>query len=208
GVVPEAGDQTGAQPQPGRGGGEVRDTAGAGAHALGPQLLTGLWEAVHAGEDDVEEHRAGQQHVQRRAVGGALGGQRVPVLAACGLGRCRGGGPGMVAGRGRGRRGERPVGGRRGVRGGGGVGGAVCHHFATPSSIPRMKWRWRNRNRITVGRATMTAPAASRAVSEVYWPWKFASPSGAVRSLPLGAMTRAMRNSFQVHMNTSTSMVT
>src|SRR5699024_7891470 len=146
---------------------EVRDTAGAGAHALGPQLLTGLWEAVHAGEDDVEEHRAGQQHVQRRGVGGALGGQRVPVLAAGGLGRRRGGGPGMVAGLGRGRRGERPVGGRRGGRrvfggrrggrrvfggrrgrsgvggrrgvlGVGGVGGAIGHHLATPSSIPRM----------------------------------------------------------------------
>src|SRR5699024_2209871 len=224
---PDAGDRPGAQPQPGRGGGEVRDTAGAGAHALGPQLLTGLWEAVHAGEDAVEEHRAGQQHVQRRAVGGALGGQRVPVLAAGRLGRRRRGGPGMVAARARGRRDGRPVGGRRGGRrvfggrrgrsgvggrrgvlGVGGVGGAVGHHLATPSSIPRMKWRWRNRNRITVGRATMTAPAASRAVSEVYWPWKFASPSGAVRSLPLGAMTRAMRNSFQVHMNTSTSMVT
>src|SRR5699024_5749579 len=160
--------------------------AGAGAQALGPQLLAGLREALHAGEDDVEEHRAGQQHVQRRVLVAALGGQRVPVLTARRLGRGRGGGP-------------------RGVVG---VGGAVGHHLATPSSIPRMKWRWRNRNRITVGRATMTAPAASRAVSEVYCPWKFARPSGAVRSLPLGAMTRAMRNSFQVHMNTSTSMVT
>src|SRR5699024_10468319 len=132
-----------------------------------PQLLTGLWGAVHAGADDVEDQRAGQQHVQGRAVGGGLGGQRVAVLGAGGLGRRRGGGPGMVAGRGRGRRGERPVGGRRGVRrvfggrggrsgvggrrgvlGMGGVGGAVGHHLATPSSIPRMKWRWRNRNRI------------------------------------------------------------
>src|SRR5699024_283229 len=133
-----------------------------------------------------EEHRAGQQHVQRRGLVAALGGQRVPVPAARGLGRRGGGGPGGLVG----------------------VGGAVGQHLGSPSRLPRQKGRWRNRNRITGRRATMTAPAAGRAVSEVYWPWKFARPSGAVRSLPLGAMTRAMRNSFQVHMNTSTSMVT
>src|SRR5699024_85977 len=98
GVVPETGDQAGAQPQPGGGGGEVRDAAGAGAHALAPQLLAGLREAVHAGEDDVEEHRAGQQHVQRRVVVAALGGQRVPVLAAGRLGLGGGGGPGGLVG--------------------------------------------------------------------------------------------------------------
>ena len=54
----------------------------------------------------------------------------------------------------------------------------------------------------------ITAAAASSAVSEVYWPWKVARPSGAVRRLPLGVMIRAMRNSFHVHMNTSTTSVT
>src|SRR5690606_1224524 len=184
GVVPEAGDQPGAQAEPCGGGGEVRDTARARPHALGPQLLTGLGHAIHAGEDDVEEDGAGQEHVQRRVLGRAQRRQGVPVLA---LG------------------GQRRGWGRSPRRGGLGL-VVIGHHLATPSSIPRMKWRWRKRNRITVGRATMTAPAASRAVSEVYWPWKVASPSGAVRSRPPGAMTRAMRNSFQVHMNTSTSM--
>src|SRR5699024_8196159 len=90
GVVPEAGHQPGAQAEAGGGGGEVGDPAGARTHALGPQLLAGAGQAVHAGEDDVEEDGAGEQHVQRRIRGGALGGQRVPVLALGGL-RRRGG---------------------------------------------------------------------------------------------------------------------
>src|SRR5699024_1690064 len=158
------------------------------AGARGAGRLAGPGEALGAGGDDVEEDGARQQGVQRRVLGGALGGQRVPVGAPGGLGRGRGGGTG-----GAGSAGDR---------------GRISGHLATPSSIPRMKWRWRNRNRMTVGRATMTAPAASSAVSEVYWPWKLARPSGAVRSRPLGVMTRAIRNSFHVHMNTSTTMVT
>ena len=120
GVVPEAGHQPGAQAQARGGGGEVGDPAGARAHALGPQLLPGPGQAVHAGEHDVEEHRAGQQHVQRRVVLGALGGQRVPVLALGGLGR-RGGGS---------------AGGELG-----GVVCGICRHLSAPSSIPRMKCR-------------------------------------------------------------------
>ena len=57
-------------------------------------------------------------------------------------------------------------------------------------------------------RATMTAPAASRVNPWVYWPWKKASPSGAVRSDSSVTMTSGMRNSFQVHMKTSTTRVT
>ena len=55
--------------------------------------------------------------------------------------------------------------------------------------------------------ATITAPAASRLRSDVCWPWKNASPSGAVRRFSLDTITSASRNSFHVHMNTSTIIV-
>ena len=61
---------------------------------------------------------------------------------------------------------------------------------------------------MTTGRATSTAPAASSAPPDVYWPWKFDSPSGAMRSdSSLITITRGMRNSFHVHMKTSSTMV-
>ena len=41
----------------------------------------------------------------------------------------------------------------------------------------------------------------------MYWPWKKARPSGAVRRLSELAITSGMRNSFQVHMNSSTTRV-
>src|SRR6185312_13598778 len=55
--------------------------------------------------------------------------------------------------------------------------------------------------------ATISDPAASSASSLVLRPWKNASPSGAVRRSSSETMTRASRNSFQVHMNTSTTIV-
>ena len=42
----------------------------------------------------------------------------------------------------------------------------------------------------------------------MYWPWKKASPSGAVRSDSLVTMISGMRNSFHVHMKTRTIRVT
>jgi hypothetical protein len=57
------------------------------------------------------------------------------------------------------------------------------------------------------GVATITAPAARSVRSDECWPWKNASPSGAVRRFSLETMTRARRNSFQVHMKTSTIIV-
>src|SRR5699024_9550102 len=153
GVVAESGHQAGAQPEPGGRGGEVGDPAGAGAHALGPQLLAGPGQALDAGEDDVEEDGARQQHVQRRVLGGALGGKRVPGVAcgaAGGVGRGRGAGAGGAS--------------CAGAR------GPISGHLTTPSGIPRMTWRGRKWNRLAVGRATTTTPADSSAVSEVYWP--------------------------------------
>jgi len=53
----------------------------------------------------------------------------------------------------------------------------------------------------------MIAPAAIRGMLAVYLPWKKAKPTGRVRSASFCTMTRASRNSFQVHMKIRTTSV-
>ena len=76
-VVAEGRGERGAQAEPGQRGGHVGDAAGAGAHAAGPGLGAAHGGAVEAGEDDVEEDRAGQVDVAGRVLRGAQRQQRV-----------------------------------------------------------------------------------------------------------------------------------
>ena len=70
-----------------------------------------------------------------------------------------------------------------------------------------MKCRWRKTYTITTGSATITEPAAMSVRSDVLRPWKTLSPSGAVSFESSVIITSTSRNSFQVHMNSSTPMV-
>ncbi len=74
-----------------------------------------------------------------------------------------------------------------------------------PSSIPAMKWRCRNRYSTTTGSATMTAPAASSVNPGCTGPGSTPAPAAPCAATRETTMTSGMRNSFQVHMNTSTS---
>ncbi len=53
----------------------------------------------------------------------------------------------------------------------------------------------------------MIAPAAMRERLEVYFPWKNARPTGSVRIASVCTITRASKNSFQVHIKMSTTRV-
>ena len=83
-VVTERRDEGGPQAEPAGRHGQVGDPARARAHALGPDLGPRAGDLRQAGEDDVEEDRAGQDHVEGRVARLSVGGQGVVCRAhAC-----------------------------------------------------------------------------------------------------------------------------